>query len=135
MRQEYYENGTVRISTYEQVLNTLLETYATNEVLVNTNKTLHDMRMARNNTLTTFAVRLMKWSLGFAGIYSKAQLLLIFFGGLQENLHCAVCQKLSEASYIIYDKLASDQKSLHKMTTSKAPMTKSSTPPTSRKSM
>lgn len=51
-----------------------------------------------------FAARVMKFSLRFCVMYTKAELFPIFVGGLSKNLHGVVCQMLSEASNISYKK-------------------------------
>lgn len=64
----------------------LLDTYDVDDVFTDADTTFLDMEMGRNDTPMDFASRLMKSSLRFGGVYTKAQLLPILFGGLPENL-------------------------------------------------
>lgn len=62
------------MTTYSQVVQTLLDTYAPDDVITEADDALQDLKTKPSQTQKNFAATLMSKLLRFVGVYGKLQL-------------------------------------------------------------
>lgn len=115
---DVYEYEHVSLSKYSQVVHTLLETCAPDDIIAEADSALRDLKIVPHHTPTKLASTLISMSLLFGGVYRKLHLQPLFIEFLPDKLHDMVRKKMADKTRVAYDKLARHAYQLQKMTQS-----------------